>query len=96
MFRLLISLAFVLALAMSAEAMSPVPLYQPDRMIKQVHQPRHARQACDDPNEVRINGVCEFWARHVSRAQQTCVEENEGFCVEYYGTLAPCGPEVRC
>jgi hypothetical protein len=21
---------------------------------------------------------------------------NEGFCIEYYGTLKPCGPEVRC
>jgi hypothetical protein len=95
MIRLLISVAFALAVATSAEAMSPAPLHEPDAMITQVRQARQARP-CYDPNQVRINGICEFWARHVSRPQHRCVEWNEGFCVEYYGTLKPCGPNVRC
>ena len=60
-------------------------------MITQIQ----ARQ-CDDPNQVLVNGICEEYARHVSRAQHVCVAWNEGFCIEYYGTLKPCGPEVRC
>ena len=36
------------------------------------------------------------YARHVSRAQHVCISWNEGVCVEYYGTLKPCGPDVRC
>ena len=94
MVRLLISVAFAIAVATSAEAMLPARLHHPDGMITQIRQARQA--PCDDPNEIRINGICQFWAGHVSRAQQWCVEWNEGFCVEYYGTLAPCGPEVRC
>jgi hypothetical protein len=36
MIRLIAIVAFALALATSAEAMSPAPLYQPDGMIAQV------------------------------------------------------------
>jgi hypothetical protein len=103
MIRLLISLAFALAVATSAEAMSPAPLHEPDAMVTQVLKARQAHRLvtwpsakCWDPNQVVVNGNCEFYARHVSRAQHRCVTWNEGFCVEYYGTLAPCGPEVRC
>ena len=104
MVRLLISVAFGLAVATSAEAMSLAPLHDPDAMITQVRQARHPTGSlvtwpasqCWDPNQVVNNGICEFYARHVSRAQHKCVEWNEGFCVEYYGTLKPCGPEVRC
>ena len=85
MIRLLISVAG-LAVATSAEAMSPAPLHEPDSMITKV---RKAGQ-CDDPNQVLVNG------RHVSPSQHRCVQWNEGFCVEYYGTLKPCGPNVRC
>ena len=92
MIRLLISVVLALAVATSVEAMSPAPLHQPNGMITQIRQ---ARQ-CDDPNQVLVNGICEEYARHVSRAQHVCVRWNEGFCVEYYGTLKPCGPEVRC
>ena len=95
MIRLLISVAFALAVITSAEAMSPAPLHQSGSMIKQVRQARQARP-CDDPNQVRINGICEFWAEHEPPARHVCVEWNEGFCVEYLGTLKPCGPEVRC
>ena len=100
MIRLLISVAFALAVATSAEAMSPGPLHWPDAMITQVREARGLvtwpQAKCWDPNQVVINGHCEFYARHISRAQHRCVEWNEGFCVEYYGTLKPCGPEVRC
>ena len=100
MVRLLISVAFALAVATSAEAMSPEPRPKPDAMITKIRQVHRwvtwPLAKCWDPNQVVINGNCEFYARHVSRAQHRCVEWNEGFCVEYYGTPAPCGPEVRC
>jgi len=83
MIRLLISVALVFAVATSAEAMSPAPLHEPDAMITQIRQARKAR-SCYDPNQVRINGICRFWARHVSRAEHRCVWWNEGLCIEYY------------
>ena len=89
---MMISVAFALAVATSAEATSSAPLHEPDAMITKV---RKASQ-CDDPHQVLVNGICEDYARHVSRAQHVCVAWNEGFCIEYYGTLKPCGPEVRC
>jgi hypothetical protein len=96
----MIIFALALAVATSAEAMSPVPLHEPDAMITQVREARGLvtlpQSKCWDPNQVLVNGNCEFYARHVSRAQHRCVQWNEGFCVEYYGTLKPCGPEVRC
>ena len=92
MIRLLISVALALVVTTSAGAMSPVPLHEPDPMITKV---RKAGQ-CDDPNQVVVNGICEDYARDVSRAEHKCIAWNEGFCIEYYGTLKPCGPEVRC
>ena len=83
MIRLLISVAFALAAATSAEAMSPAPLHEPDAMITQV---RKARQ-CEDPNQVVVNGICQFDARAVPPSKHKCVAWNDGFCVEYYGTL---------
>ena len=56
MVRLLISVAFALAVATSAEATSPVPLHQAQGMITQVGK---ARQ-CEDPNKVLINGACQY------------------------------------
>ena len=91
MIRTIAIVVFWSALACAAQA----PLHEPDAKITQIRQARQARR-CEDPNQVRINGICEFWARHVPPAQHRCVEWNEGFCVEYYGTLKPCGPEVRC
>ena len=40
MIRLLISAAFALAVATSAEAMSPAPLHEPDTMITQIRKAR--------------------------------------------------------
>ena len=55
MIRLLISVALALAVATSAEAMSPAPLHEPDSVITKV---RKARQpACWDPNQVQVNGI---------------------------------------
>ena len=101
MIRLIAIAGFALVVATSAEAMSPAPLHQSEGMITQIRQARQVRQArqarqCEDPNQIVINGICMFWAEHVPPARHRCVEWNEGFCVEYYGTLKPCGPEVRC
>ena len=88
MIRLLISVAFALAVATSAEAMSPAPLPEPDTMITEIRKARQARD-CWDPNQVRINGLCEFEAPYVPPAKHRCIAWNEGFCVEHYGTLKP-------
>ena len=90
MIRLLISVAFALAVATSAEAMSPAPLHEPDTIVTQIRKARQAR-ACQDPNQTQINGICQFSPPHVSRSQHVCIWWNEGFCHEYYGTLAPRG-----
>src|SRR6188508_295125 len=47
----LIAVAFALAVATCAQAMSPAPLHQPDGMITPV------RTACG-AGRVRVNGVC--------------------------------------
>ena len=46
-----IAVIFALAVATSAQAMSPAPLHQPNGMITQV------RQACG-PGQVQIKGIC--------------------------------------
>jgi hypothetical protein len=79
----LIAVAFALAVATSAEAMSPTPLHEPDSMITQIRKARN----CWDPNQVRVNGLCEFDARPVPPAKHKCISWSEGVCVEYYGTL---------
>jgi hypothetical protein len=86
MIRLIAFAAFALAVATSAEAMSPAPLHHSDSMITQVRKARQARR-CWDPNQVRINGICMDEPPYVPRGtSRRCVEWNEGFCVEYYGT----------
>ena len=94
MIRLLVSVALALAVATSARPCRSRRFMSQNSMITKV---RKARQpACWDPNQVRVNGICMDYARHVSRAQHVCISWNEGVCVEYYGTLKPCGPDVRC
>ena len=51
MIRLIAVATFALAVATSAQAMSPAPLHQPNGLITQV------REACG-AGRVRINGVC--------------------------------------
>ena len=58
MIRLLISVAFALAVATSADAMSPARLHEPDAMFTQIRNVRPPHQPCDLPSQVRINGIC--------------------------------------
>ena len=71
----LIAVAFALAVATSAQAMSPAPLHQPDGMITQV------RQACG-AGRVRVNGVCV--ARTTIRQTRRCARWSGGACVRWY------------
>ena len=71
----LIAVAFALAVATSAQAMSPAPLHQPDGMITQV------RQACG-AGRVRVNGVCV--ARTTIRQARRCARWSGGACVRWY------------
>ena len=71
MIRLLISVAFALAVATSAEAMSPAPLHEPDAMITQIRKARR----CWDPNQVVVNGICEFDARSVPQPRTSVFME---------------------
>jgi hypothetical protein len=77
MIRLLITVA-ALAVATSAEAMSPAPLHQADGVITQV------RQACG-LGQVRINGICMYrsTARQVRRGSRKCVAWSEGVCSQH-------------
>ena len=68
---------FALAVATSAQAMSPAPLYQSDSMITQV------RQACG-PGQVRIKGVCMLRTTTRQQGDRRCAAWSEGFCVHYY------------
>jgi hypothetical protein len=86
MIRLLISVA-ALAVATSAEAMSPAPLHEPDSMITQIRGVTWPRAKCWDPNQRFINGICVFYARPVPPAEHVCVAWSHALCVEYYGTL---------
>jgi hypothetical protein len=63
----LVAVAFTLALATSAQAMSPAPLHQSDGMITQV------RMACG-AGRVRVHGVCvaRTTRRHVRRSVRRC------------------------
>ena len=75
-----VAVIFALAVATSAQAMSPAPLHQPDGMITQV------REACG-AGRVRINGVCvaRTTKRHVRREMRRCARWNPaGVCVRYY------------
>ena len=75
MIRLITVAGFALAIATSAQAMSPVPLRQPNGMITQV------REACG-AGRVRVNGVCV--ARTTIRQTRRCARWNGGVCVHYY------------
>ena len=74
-----IAVVFVLAIATSAQAMSPPPLHQRDGMITQV------REACG-AGRVRINGVCvaRTTTRHVRREVRRCARWNGNVCAHYF------------
>ena len=71
----LVAVAFALAVATSAQAMSPAPLQQPDDMVTQI------REACG-AGRVRINGVCV--ARTTKRQVRRCARWNGDTCVRWY------------
>jgi hypothetical protein len=73
MVRLVAASAFALAVATSAQAMSPAPLH--DGMVTQV------REACG-AGRVRVNGVCV--ARTTIRQTRRCARWSGGVCVHYY------------
>ena len=73
-----IAVAFVLALASSAQALPPVQLQQSDEMVIQV------REGCG-AGRVRVKGVCvaRTTKRHVRRAVRRCLRKEAGACVKY-------------
>lgn len=76
MIRLIAIAAIAFVTAMSAQAMSPAPLYEPDYMITQV------REACG-AGRVRINGVCV--ARTTKRQVRRCAVWGAGnVCSRWY------------
>jgi hypothetical protein len=90
MIRLSIRVAFALAVATSAEAMSPAPLHEPDARVTHIAD----GQPCDLKSQVRLwgcprcgaTGICMLRTtpRPVpQRGYRTCVEWNEGLCVAY-------------
>jgi hypothetical protein len=79
MFRLIAIAAFALAVATSAQAMSPVPLHQSDGMVTQV------REACG-AGRVRIHGVCvaRTTKRQVRRSVRRCAVWGAGHVCRHW------------
>lgn len=75
MTRLLTTIALALAVATSAEAMTPAPICQPDGMIAKVGW------ACG-AGKVRVNSVCV--TRTMIRQNRRCLHWHAGVCVHYY------------
>ena len=75
MIRLIAVAGFALAVATSAEAMTPAPMPQREGMITQV------AYACG-PGMTRVHGVCV--ARTAVRHARRCARWNGGVCVHYY------------
>ena len=75
MIRLIAVAGFALAVATSAEAMTPAPIVQPDHMITQV------RMGCG-LGRVMVNGVCVSRAgmRQERRAYRRCARYHGGVC----------------
>ena len=75
----LIGVIVALAIATSAQAMSPAPLHQPDGMTTQV-------AFWCGPFRTRVNGVCvaRTTKRQVRREVRRCARWNGGVCVRYF------------
>jgi hypothetical protein len=72
----LLAVAFVLAVATSAQAMSPAPFHQPDGMTMQARVARQVPPWCDyTPGQVRVygcprcgpNGICMLVVKPLAR-----------------------------
>jgi hypothetical protein len=78
MFRLIALSSFALAVAISAYAMTPVPLAQPDSILTQV------RMGCG-VGRVMVNGVCEARTtiRHERRQARRCARWTGSTCAQW-------------
>jgi hypothetical protein len=79
MVRLIAVAGFALAIATSAEAMTPAPIHQSEGAITQV------AYACG-PGRTRVGGVCvaRTTIRHTRRAVRRCALWQGGVCARYY------------
>jgi hypothetical protein len=79
MIRSIAVAGFALALATSAQAMSPAPISQLDSMVTQV-------AARCGPGRTRVNGVCvaRTTIRHTRRAVRRCARWSRGACIRYF------------
>jgi len=79
MIRLIAVAAFALAVATSAEAMTPAPIHQPGGVITQV------ALGCG-LGRTRVGGVCvaRTTIRHARRAVRRCALRHGGVCARYY------------
>jgi hypothetical protein len=78
MLRLVALTSLTLAIATSAQGMTPVPLAQPDSMIAQV------RMGCG-VGRVMVNGVCEARTdiRHERRQARRCARWTGSTCAQW-------------
>jgi len=78
MMRLIAVAGFALAVAMSAQAMTPAPIHEPSGMITQV------AFGCG-PGRTMVNGVCvaRTTIRQTRRAVRRCVRWSGGTCALY-------------
>jgi hypothetical protein len=78
MIRLIVVAGFSLALATSAQAMTPAPIHQPVGMITQI------AFGCG-PGRTMVNGVCvaRTTIRQTRRAVRRCVRWSGGTCARY-------------
>jgi hypothetical protein len=79
MMRLIAVAAFALAVATSAEAMTPAPIHQPGGVITQV------ALGCG-LGRTRVGGVCvaRTTIRHARWAIRRCARWHGGVCARYY------------
>jgi hypothetical protein len=79
MIRLIAIAGFALAVATSAEAMTPAPIPQPDGIMTQV------AYGCG-PGRTRRGGICvaKTTVRHYRRAVRRCAFWHGGVCRRWY------------
>jgi len=79
MIRLIAIAGLTVAIATSAQALTPAPMPQTDDAITQV------RLACG-PGRTRVNGVCvaRTTIRHTRRQARRCARWNGGVCTVWF------------
>ena len=78
MIRLIAVAGFVLAIATSAQGMTPAPIPQPDRMVTPI-------AAGCGPGRTMVNGVCvaRTTIRQTRREVRRCLRWNAGVCAAH-------------